>query len=199
MPNLTTHINFIKYLTNKKYNNYDLNYLVLGSIAPDYYFIFNKEKKGCLSHFEETINDESNLDIFNSKILKLNVNHFEKSYIVGYYSHLWLDNYFYNNCDKFTIINNNFSTTLLRKFLKENIKIYDLKSTRELINSISISPNNSDFNDILPISLNKSIHLLNDLKFKSLISPLELSCPTVIENSSYNKFLLEAANSFYLP
>ena len=30
MPNLTTHINFIKYLTNKKYNNYDLNYLVLG-------------------------------------------------------------------------------------------------------------------------------------------------------------------------
>ena len=33
MPNLTTHINFIKYLTNKKYNNYDLNYLVLGSIA----------------------------------------------------------------------------------------------------------------------------------------------------------------------
>ena len=41
MPNLTTHINFIKYLTNKKYNNYDLNYLVLGSIAPDYYFIFN--------------------------------------------------------------------------------------------------------------------------------------------------------------
>ena len=89
MPNLTTHINFIKYLTNKKYNNYDLNYLVLGSIAPDYYFIFNNEKKGCLSHFEETINDESNLDIFNSKILKLNVNHFEKSYIVGYYSHLW--------------------------------------------------------------------------------------------------------------
>ena len=155
MPNLTTHINFIKYLTNKKYNNYDLNYLVLGSIAPDYYFIFNNEKKGCLSHFEETINDESNLDIFNSKILKLNVNHFEKSYIVGYYSHLWLDNYFYNNCDKFTIINNNFSTTLLRKFLKENIKIYDLKSTRELINSISISPNNSDFNDILPISLDR--------------------------------------------
>lgn len=45
MPNLTTHINFIKYLTNKKYNNYDLNYLVLGSIAPDYYFIFNNEKK----------------------------------------------------------------------------------------------------------------------------------------------------------
>ena len=45
MPNLTTHINFIKYLTNKKYNNYDLNYLVLGSIAPDYYFILIMKKK----------------------------------------------------------------------------------------------------------------------------------------------------------
>ena len=45
MPELSTHINFIKHLNDINFNDYDLYYLTLGSIAPDYYVVFkNKER-----------------------------------------------------------------------------------------------------------------------------------------------------------
>ena len=41
MPNISTHINFIRVLTTKYFNEFDINFLTLGSIAPSYYIIFN--------------------------------------------------------------------------------------------------------------------------------------------------------------
>ena len=52
MPELSTHINFIKHLNDINFNDYDLYYLTLGSIAPDYYVVFKNKEKACLSHFK---------------------------------------------------------------------------------------------------------------------------------------------------
>ena len=41
MPNISTHINFLRILKNKYFNELDINFLTLGSIAPNYYIIFN--------------------------------------------------------------------------------------------------------------------------------------------------------------
>ena len=52
MPNISTHINFLRFLRNKYFNELDINFLTLGSIAPNYYVIFNDIPRGCLSHFK---------------------------------------------------------------------------------------------------------------------------------------------------
>lgn len=53
MPNISTHINFIRILINKNFNDFDINFLTLGSIAPNYYVIFNDINKECISHFKK--------------------------------------------------------------------------------------------------------------------------------------------------
>ena len=64
MPNISTHINFIRILTNKHFDAFDIKFLILGSIAPNYYSIFNDIPKECLSHFKENQNDKCDLTKF---------------------------------------------------------------------------------------------------------------------------------------
>ena len=64
MPNISTHINFIRVLTTKYFNEFDINFLTLGSIAPSYYIIFNDIPKGCISHFKDNPNNKCNLTKF---------------------------------------------------------------------------------------------------------------------------------------
>ena len=110
MPNISTHINFIRILINKHFNDFDINFLTLGSIAPNYYVIFNDINKECLSHFKNNINDKCDLNKFNLNIFNKNLNYLEKSFATGYYIHLWLDNYFDENMKKvcFHQLNHNF-------------------------------------------------------------------------------------------
>ena len=64
MPNISTHINFLRILKNKYFNELDINFLTLGSIAPNYYIIFNDMTKGCLSLFKEVSSKKCDLTKF---------------------------------------------------------------------------------------------------------------------------------------
>ena len=64
MPDISTHINFLRILKNKYFNELDINFLTLGSIAPNYYVIFNDTNKSCLSHFKEDSSEKCNSWLF---------------------------------------------------------------------------------------------------------------------------------------
>ena len=134
MPELSTHINFIKHLNDINFNDYDLYYLTLGSIAPDYYVVFKNKEKACLSHFKEKITDKPNIYSFKNKISNLKLSYYEKSYVMGSYYHLWLDNYFNENIKSLPMKKSGYNSFIEKKFIKENIKNYDLKYIINFIN-----------------------------------------------------------------
>ena len=103
MPNISTHINFLRILKNKYFNELDINFLTLGSIAPNYYIIFNDMTKGCLSHFKEDSSKKCDLTKFKLNLSNKKLNYLEKSFAIGYYTHLWLDNYFDENIERLFI------------------------------------------------------------------------------------------------
>ena len=195
MPELSTHINFIKHLNDINFNDYDLYYLTLGSIAPDYYVVFKNKEKACLSHFKEKITDKPNIYSFKNKISNLKLSYYEKSYVMGYYYHLWLDNYFNENIKSLPMKKSGYNSFIEKKFIKENIKNYDLKCIINFINSISLSNSIEYTHDILPVPIKRANNILRDLKFKSSIVNLELSCPVLIDNNDYNEFIIKSVNN----
>lgn len=195
MPELSTHINFIKHLNDINFNDYDLYYLTLGSIAPDYYVVFKNKEKACLSHFKEKITDKPNIYSFKNKISNLKLSYYEKSYVMGYYYHLWLDNYFNENIKSLPMKKSGYNSFIEKKFIKENIKNYDLKYIINFINSISLSNSIEYTHDILPVPIKRANNILRDLKFKSSIVNLELSCPVLIDNNDYNEFIIKSVNN----
>lgn len=195
MPNLSTHINFLRILKNKNFNKYDINYLALGSIAPDYYVIFNDKDKECFSHFKSNIKDKCDFKKFSSFFSDKNLNYAEYSYILGYCLHLWLDNYFYNRNSKlYSYQSIKFGEFRSHLIIEENIKNYDIKSIIEFISKINIIK--SSFNDILPVKLNKSINIWNDFKHKCINRNFNLTCPILLNKDDYSKFLDESSDIF---
>ena len=45
------------------------------------------------------------------------------------------------------------------------------------------------------LKIKKANNILRDLKFKSSIVDLKLSCPVIIDNNDYNKFIIKSVNS----
>ncbi|MDD3178358.1 MAG: zinc dependent phospholipase C family protein [Candidatus ainarchaeum sp.] len=86
MPNISTHAKIIKevYSKNKKFN---LDYLVSGSIFPDYYYFLKYQK----------YNDPTNLlhsklaKRYSEKLIKSAKNKKELSFAIGVYSHIIVD------------------------------------------------------------------------------------------------------------
>lgn len=193
MPNISTHINFIRILINKNFNDFDINFLTLGSIAPNYYVIFNDINKECISHFKKNIKDKCDLNKFNLNIFNKNLNYLEKSFATGYYTHLWLDNYFDENMKK-TFFKNCNLKSFKSVILNENIKNYDVKQLLDFITKINIE--NQAFNDFLPININKSISIFNDFKYKCLNKNFNIKYPIILNEHDYNTFLNNCLDIF---
>ncbi|MDU2123815.1 MAG: zinc dependent phospholipase C family protein [Clostridium celatum] len=194
MPNISTHINFLRILKNKYFNELDINFLTLGSIAPNYYVIFNDTNKSCLSHFKEDSSEKCNLTKFRLNLSNKKLNYLEKSFAMGYYTHLWLDNYFDENIERFFISKSNIETYGSHVILNENIKNYDIKLIIDFISKINII--DSSFKDFLPIKLNKSINIFNDFKYKCLNKNFNTDCPIIITENDYIRFINGCSNVF---
>ncbi|MDU2489118.1 MAG: zinc dependent phospholipase C family protein [Clostridium celatum] len=194
MPNISTHINFLRILKNKYFNELDINFLTLGSIAPNYYVIFNDTNKSCLSHFKEDSSEKCNLTKFRLNLSNKKLNYLEKSFAMGYYTHLWLDNYFDENIERFFISKSNIETYGSHVILNENIKNYDIKLIIDFISKINII--DSSFKDFLPIKLNKSINIFNDFKYKCLNKNFNTACPIIITENDYIRFINVCSNVF---
>lgn len=187
MPNISTHINFLRFLRNKYFKELDINFLTLGSIAPNYYVIFNDANKSCLSHFKEDSSKKCNLTKFRLNLSNKKLNYIEKSFAMGYYTHLWLDNYFDENIERFLISKSNIETYVSHVIINENIKNYDMKLIIDFISKINIL--DSSFTDFLPVKLNKSITIFNDFKYKCLCKNFNTPCPIIITQNDYIKFI----------
>ncbi|MDU4980300.1 MAG: zinc dependent phospholipase C family protein, partial [Clostridium celatum] len=192
--NISTHINFLRILKNKYFNELDINFLTLGSIAPNYYVIFNDTNKSCLSHFKEDSSEKCNLTKFRLNLSNKKLNYLEKSFAMGYYTHLWLDNYFDENIERFFISKSNIETYGSHVILNENIKNYDIKLIIDFISKINII--DSSFKDFLPIKLNKSINIFNDFKYKCLNKNFNTDCPIIITENDYIRFINGCSNVF---
>lgn len=194
MPNISTHINFLRILKNKYFNEFDINFLTLGSIAPNYYVIFNDANKSCLSHFKEDSSKKCNLTKFKLHLANKKLNYLEKSFAMGYYTHLWLDNYFDENIERFFISKSNIETYGSHVIINENIKNYDMKLIIDFISKINII--DSSFTDFLPIKLNKSINIFNDFKYKCLNKNFNTAYPIIITENEYIKFINGCSDVF---
>ncbi|MBS4955487.1 MAG: hypothetical protein KHZ99_00345 [Clostridium sp.] len=194
MPNISTHINFLRILKNKYFNEFDINFLTLGSIAPNYYVIFNDIPRGCLSHFKEDSSKKCDLAKFKLNLANKKLNYLEKSFAMGYYTHLWLDNYFNENIEKLFISDYNIKYFGSHVIINENIKNYDIKLIVDFICKINII--DSSFTDFLPIKLNKSMNIFNDFKYKCLNKNFNISCPIIIHENDYIKFINRCSDVF---
>lgn len=198
MPSISTHLNFTKLLNNKGFNNFDNNYFLLGSIAPDYYIHFYDEKMACISHFKKSIFDRSNLNDFVRFVSKEEFSSKELCYIKGYYTHLWLDNYLFDFGDSLEIDKpEGMEEKNTRQFIKENIRAYDISNIREeLIRQNCRNCYSEGFVSHLPTTIEKAVELLETFKNTGLRETVEINIITVVKESNYYKFLENAAKDF---
>lgn len=194
MPNISTHINFIRVLTTKYFNEFDINFLTLGSIAPSYYIIFNDIPKGCVSHFKDNPNNKCNLTKFKLNLSNKELNYSQKSFAIGYYIHLWLDNYFDENIKKLFLSKYNVQTFESTMIINENMKNLDIKSLMGFISKITII--DSSFIDFLPININKSIRIFKDFKYKCLNKNFNTTCPIILNEDDYIDFINNCSDIF---
>lgn len=198
MPGITTHLNFSRLLKNGGLCNNNYYYFILGSMAPDYYISFYDEKMGLISHFKTSTSDKSNLDYFQELSGFYELNGKEQAYIIGYYSHLWLDNYIFD-----------FGNTLTenkiegmderhhRQLFKKNIELYDLQNIRLELDDLAKCLFSSErFISNLPVSPIKAYEVLKPLINPNIDKALNANIPRIINESEYNKFLEHASVIF---
>jgi hypothetical protein len=96
MPGVSTHVNFTRLVYNYIGEKINSIMLLLGCIAPDCFDRHNAESfsKYHFSSKEKLFNLEEFLEATASS---LNISRDMDSFIYGFYSHLWLDNYLLSN------------------------------------------------------------------------------------------------------
>ena len=169
-------------------------FLILGNIAPNYYVIFNDIPKECFSHFKENPSDKCDLTKFKLNLSNKSLNYSEESFAMGYYIHLWLDNYFDENVENFFLSKYNLRNFRSNVIINENMKNYDIKSIVNFISKITIIE--TPFTDFLPIKLNKSINIFNDFKYKCLNKNFSTTCPIILHEDNYINFINECSDIF---
>lgn len=124
MPPISTHLHFGKNLIESSADEVDIRSFILGMVSPDTYDD---------DTFEEihNLDDDGNLDIreFYEKFDFKKLNLQEKSYVLGYYSYLWFDEYYKFNASKLKINNYNDLPDYELTIAIENLfKFYDSKA-----------------------------------------------------------------------
>lgn len=122
MPPISTHMHFGKIFIENSDDEIDIRSFILGIVSPD---IFNDEDT-----FEEfhCLDEDGNIDVreFYEKFNLKEIESDQKSFILGYYCHLWFDEYYKFNASKLTVHNNlNLSDGELCEAVKNTLKYYD--------------------------------------------------------------------------
>jgi hypothetical protein len=138
LVDLTSHINFARLLLGKSKDKFDITSYVLGVIAPDavsdptndsdyrlHHFILG-ETNPALAFFLETIRtfrEKSNLS--------------ERSFIDGYYAHLWLDNYMRNYGEDIRMVHQpGLTPKQIKTFFKQNIRHYNMIAIKDFVTEV---------------------------------------------------------------
>src|SRR5665647_1067853 len=105
MPQMSTHLHFAKLLAENTDDDVHLCSLLLGIASPD---TFSDDDSYYDYHFLEDNEDgDDDIDVrqFYEEFDLKSMDRKEKWFIIGYYAHLWLDEYFKFNSSKLTLYN----------------------------------------------------------------------------------------------
>lgn len=182
MPPISTNMHFGKLFIENSNIELDIPSFIIGLMSPDTINV---------DDFEElhTFDEDGNIDVrefyeqFNFK--KLNI--VQKSIVLGYYCHLWFDEYYKFNASKLTLHNNvELTDEELGKAVKTLLKYFDYKAINNFyeayIEDISLYNEKINLEEISCISIKESKD-----KVKEFINDKQISVnyPQLIEEREY--------------
>ena len=198
MPGVSTHVNFARLILTRIERQYDVSSFVWGTIAPDCFDRKSDESFYNYHFARET--SASNLEYFMkvTHISRQSHNISIQSFIDGYYSHLWFDNFTRIHENLLRVTNpSELPQDELNLAMKSNIEQYDLADTATFLEKMGKSP-----------PLRKSIPGLEFVSFECVtrfVSQLtdsskkvqEISSfPVILARDDYNCFLENAVDEF---
>ncbi len=186
MPPISTNMHFGKLFIENSKIKIDIPSFVIGIASPD---TINEDDFDNLHTFDE----DGNIDVrefyeqFNFK--ELNVK--QKSFILGYYCHVWFDEYYKFNASKIKIHNSvDLTDEELGKAVKSILKFYDSKAINNFFEKYKdeISSFDLDLNitEIEGVNLKKSKDKIMEF-FKDTIPEVEY--PMLIKEQEYMNFV----------
>jgi len=192
MPPISTHMHFGKIFIENSEEEIDIRSFILGMVSPD---TFSDDET-----FEEfhCLDEDGNIDVreFYEKFNLKNLNLQQKSFVLGYYSHLWFDEYYKFNASRLIVHNcNDLPDEELSVAVKNTLKHYDLKAVGNYYTSIMNNIDDYKFNvnlkEVKHISVNESKKLLKE--YYDEIEPDNIY-PELIEEQEYMNFIRKSCS-----
>lgn len=192
MPSISTHMHFGKVLLKQLNKEIDLLNYVIGLISP----------KTILDEIDEyhTLDEDGNIDVrefyekFNFKKLSVEA----RSFVLGYYSNLWLEEYYKFNAIKITIHNREeLSDEELIFTLENTFKQYDKEAIGDFYEEIKESLNN--YNPSFNLTETKYINFSEVIqKLKDYFNEEAPSVvyKNLIDEDEYNSFINKSCSKF---
>lgn len=186
MPQISTNMHFGKLFIENSKAEIHIPSFIIGMISPD---TINEED------FEDlhTLDEDGNIDVreFYEQFNFNKLNLFQKSFILGYYCHLWFDEYYKFNASKLTLHNNvELSDEELGAAVKTILNYYDNKAINNFFEKYDKEINEYketiNLKEISCISIKKSKDRIHE--FLKTNVP-DVSYPQLIDEEEYMRFI----------
>lgn len=186
MPPISTNMHFSKLFIENSEEEINIPSFIIGIVSP---YTINEDD------FEDmhTLDEDGNIDVhefyeqfdFNNLDLK------QKSFVLGYYCHLWFDEYYKFNASRLTLHNSvDLSDKELGSAVKAILKYYDSKAINNFFEKYAedIDKFNDEINlkEISGISIKKSKEKIREF-LKDTIP--DVIYPQLIEEQEYMSFI----------
>lgn len=192
MPPISTHMHFGKIFIENSDDEIDIRSFILGIVSPD---TFNDDDA-----FEEfhCLDEDGNIDVreFYEKFDLKKLNLYEKSFVLGYYCHLWFDEYYKFNASKLTVHNSHdLPDEELTEAVKNIFKFYDSKEVGNFYENVKYDIDEYKFNmnlkEVKHINIKKSKEILK--KYFDEKTP-ESICSELINEEEYLNFIQKSCS-----
>lgn len=194
MPRISTHLHFGKLLLESSDDEVDIRSFIFGIIAPD---TFTNDEEFQKLHY---LDEDGDIDVkeFYKKFNLNKLNLEQKSFIIGYYSHLWLDEYCKFNASKLTVHNkNNLLDEELGHAVKNLLFYYDNKVINGFYDNIKNDIENYKFKLSIDEFKKIKVEMIKDLLIKSLNNKsLEKQQNDLILEEEYLSFIYDSCDKF---
>lgn len=186
MPPISTNMHFGKLFIENSKVEIHIPSFIIGIVSPD---TINEDD------FEDmhTLDEDGNIDVreFYEQFDFNDLNLRQKSFILGYYCHLWFDEYYKFNASKLTLHNNvDLSDEELGAAVKTILKYYDNKAINNFfekyIKDINEFNDKINLKEISGISIKKSKEKIHEF-LKDTIP--DVIYPQLIEEQEYMSFI----------
>jgi hypothetical protein len=196
---ITSCINFARLVISKSAIKYDLTSYVLGAIAPNAGKDPTNDSTYRLRHF---VVGETNPDLAffleATRHLRNKSNISERSFVDGYYAHLWLDNYMRNYGEDIRLIHQlNLTPKQIKTYFKQNIRHYNLVAIRDFVTEVRTPMLKiREIPGLYFISIDAAIILWN--QFVELFKKFDETEPmtVIITKEQHDRFLEKTATEF---